>query len=147
MTVIGGNQGRMQTTRPIRGYDFRTLRQQNNLAQIRAAQASGRQGLVQAIPGQSPASPAEQLANEAYARRMAQGAYPNFRRSANIEDRRRDAPTSNLARSLPSSDNGSPLSLGPRAGYTPYPDPNDPMARALGLNDLSPRGPRRTAGQ
>jgi hypothetical protein len=119
----------------------------NNVARIRNAQAAGRQGLVQAIPGQAAATPGEQLANEAYARRMAQGAYPNFRRSANIEDRRRDAPTSDLARSLPSSDNGSPLSLGPRAGYTPYPDPNDPMARALGLNDLGLRGPRRTAGQ
>jgi hypothetical protein len=120
----------------------------NNLARIRNAQA-GRQGLVQQVPGQAVTSPSEQLANEAYGRRMAQGAYPNFRRSANIEDRRRDAPTADLARSLSSSDNGSdlPLSLGPRAGYTPYPNPNDPMAIALGLNDIGPRGPRRAAGQ
>ncbi|HEY2231444.1 MAG TPA: M15 family metallopeptidase [Xanthobacteraceae bacterium] len=121
----------------------------NNLARIRNAQASGRQGLVQQVPGEAIASGGEQLANEAYGRRMAQGAYPNFRRSANIEDRRRETPETARAKNLPEQwrPERDPTQVsGPRTEFATG-DPNDPMAQALGMGNLWSRAPRRTARQ
>ncbi|HEY2228428.1 MAG TPA: hypothetical protein VGI22_11960, partial [Xanthobacteraceae bacterium] len=131
-----------------------------NLARIRNAQASGRQGLVQAIPGQPAVDPAEQLANAAYDRmpprygsRRNRREWENFRRSGDIEDRRSENPSNEIARLWSEDQNDAARTAafgrtrGPRPERRRPTDPMDPMAEALGLNDLYRGGPRRTAGQ
>jgi hypothetical protein len=100
-----------------------------------------RQGLVGPATGRQPASPAEQMANEAYAQRMGRGfnaRNPDWRRSPNIEDRRTEDPSADLGRSWPTSEPWSrAMAHGPRINYEPYhADPDSPLARDLGIDEI-----------
>jgi hypothetical protein len=101
---------------------------------------ASRASLLQPLP--RLAGPAQLLAAEAYAQRQARQfntAYPGWRQSPNVEDRRGEPVGADLARSWrPTQD---PMEGLPKQ----MPDPNNPLARALGVNDilrLAGGGPR-----
>jgi hypothetical protein len=125
--------------------------------QASSTQASGRQGLMQGASSWSPpANPAEQLASAAYDRmpprygsRRNRREWENFRRSTDVEDRRRESPDTATARDVTESwrPERDPTQVsGPRAAFATG-DPNDPMSQALGMGNLWRRAPRRTARQ
>jgi hypothetical protein len=120
---------------------------------VRQSMAGGsRQGLIHQVPGRPAASPGQQMANEAYARRLGRmfnAANPDWRRSEDIEDRRQDTPGAEIARQWGQDEGESDQVIrdflrtaGPTTRRRPPPDPNNPLARALGIDELG-LGPRQ----